>query len=366
ELRYSSNPDRTTFLTGSGFYPIVAQPAAFALHAQGTMRTGVLTLENRTADAQMVRITTGDRLRAPAQIEVAARGKTTLTVESKNDDVRAFDDKLQIATDDFATTINVHVDAFGAILRTGTDTVAFSKTADGQMRAEATVENIGGSPGDVTASISQPFVIDESDRTFSLAPGDKRTVHLSVKPPANQQYRTLLTFAAGDSRAQAIVFAEGERTRFTAPAQLNVSSGEAPQPPDETFSNVPPIRSCSIDDISRTSARLHWRAPSDEPLRYIIEQRLLSLRDNELRIDWQPLKNVEVRQNGPAVEAAITGLRPGTLYSLRITSIDPRGQRSIPTWMPLDFFTAAPKPFNWRGLLWPVLLVLLVALAWRK
>src|SRR5207248_2798095 len=145
----------------------------------------------------------------------------------------------------------------------------------------------------VEATVREPFELAEADRGFSLAPGEKRVVHISASPHGSRAARTLLTFVAGEEQLQLPVQIEGVAEEPSPRATIvptTFAAAQAPAAaPEEVWSNVPPVHAWSIAAVTANSAEIHWQAPADGPLRYVIEQRRLSLdaADN-LVIEWMP------------------------------------------------------------------------------
>lgn len=370
ELRYSSHLDRVTSLRGAGLFPLVAQPAMLVLRAAAgsAMRAGAIELENRTETPQTARITSSDGLLAPDKIELPAYRKTVVPIAAATDNPAAFRGKITATTPQTSAVAEVRIEALGPILRSETKDVSLPKNV---AESEVILENAGGTRAFVQAVIPDPFALAEADRAFSLAPGEKRAVHLSIATRGSEGARTSVAFVADQSRLEIPIRAEGERT-MAVKASLPVSNAldnrqttETPAEP-EVFAKILPVQNVSVIGLTPTSADLRWRAPEATPARYAIEQRLLSLdAQHELKIEWTPPPDLEIRVLEKEVTATLRKLQPGSLHSLRIVSLDAQGLRSAPS-PTVEFFTLAPPARSFRWLLWPLVAGLIGAVVWRR
>lgn len=399
EIRYTGDMDRVTLLHGFGAEPFAVSPMKLDLTARPNerVRTGVLDLENRTNRAQQAAIEAGEKLRVSSrEIEVPANGKAQVRVETAEDaEASAFDDALEIRLGEAAFRVEVRAAAAGPLLRVNAEKIALREAAVGSPSAGTLqVENSGGTPAAVRAQIDAPFQMPESDSTFTLEPGEKRLVRVVFRPTEPGRFTGLLRVTAAAQSFSIPVEAQGvEPVDATAIARTPAAPAPAvpvapvtpaPDAPAGSrpadFSQQPLLDQSQalaiaaaqfrvhVKRVSPRAAEIEWAAkPGDEKRDFRIERRVLSLDANrDLKIDWQPVANVEITRTQDAISARLRNLEPAMLNSYRILA--PAAAPGEPPEIVGEFqiWTPAPSKPPYRLLIAAGLVAILGFLAWRR
>jgi hypothetical protein len=340
-IRYSSHPGRETSLHAIAKAPFAVTPQSLELKTRNndTVRSGVLEISNRMDEVQKLKIDAGERLHVDRQLELPAGATKTLVLKTSADDLDPIEATLRIQLRTFRTEVAVTSSGVGAILRAEPAAITFGTLQIGEGRsATFTVQNIGGARTLAQVEPPAPFMVVDADRSFSMAPSEKREVRLLVQPDAPGNYLSWLKIKSYESEVDIPVAAQVIEPQVAAkrvkPAEVNFPGIVQETPPEkaEVRSQIPPVNSIEVKEVGKSSCKLEWNAPSDQPLTYRIEMRRLSLDEKgDLKIEWIPHANFDVKKSGRRVFAHLTKLRAGEPYSMRISSITNASEVSEPS-----------------------------------
>jgi len=387
EIRYTGSPDRVTLLDGFGAKPFAVRPTKIELTAPRNqfVRTGTIDIENRTNQAQQATLQAGKKLRLfAANVEVPANGKARVKVESVEDaGVAGFDDAFKVQIADATFDVDVHAAAVGPIVRANAEKVWVGAAGVGPAAAATLqVENIGGTATVVHAGIDEPFAAAEGDKTFPLGPGEKRLIHISLQTREAGKFREILRVETSANQLEIPVEAESAGQENIAPTPSRESATGplivdrkpetlAPQPlidSQEMLAAVASRFTVHVKHIASRSAEVEWPAKGGDAKRvFHIERRFLSLdAKRELKIDWQPVKNVEITRTNDAVSARFRNLEPGKLHTFRVVAQSSETGAAPEPLGEFQIWTTAPAKTSWRAILIGVLLAALALIAWRR
>lgn len=359
---------------------LVATPAQLKLTAQAGSQTrmGVLKIENHSAEDATVLVETGARLMTDRSVKVPAHGTSAMPVFADATTATAFDDTVKLSSKEWKATVPVRVVAVGAILKFTGQEVGIAGSVPAS--AVATLENSGGEPVTVRLDVGRPF--DVESRVVTAPARGSVEIPIFVRESLAGTFRSTLQ-------------AMGEGGSATVPVVAEIAEADAPQKParklpiaeentpDSAASDSAPQESATslipqdVREIpnalgkfaratGENSALLDWPANLGPVENLRVEERVLSISANEeLQIGWSQLPGVSFNPNGVRMTAELRGLKPGTLYTVRVVSAD----TDSPVLFTTDFGTAARKPL-YTGSLWtPLLVVALILLAyavWRS
>ena len=338
QIRFTSHPGHDTSLHAIAKAPFGVTPQSLALKTRDndTIRSGALEISNRTDEVQKLKIDAGKRLHADSQLELPAGATKTLEFKTSADDLDPLEETVRIQTKTFHTELAVTAAGVGAILRAEPAAITFGTLLIGESRSTIfTVQNIGGARTLAQVELPIPFMIADADRSFSLAPSEKREVRLSVQPDAPGNYLSWLKIKSYESEVDIPVAAQVKEPQVAAkrvkPAEVNFPGIAQETPPEkaEVLSQIPPISGIQVKEIGKSSCRLEWKAPSKEPLDYRLEMRRLSLDGKgNLKIEWLPYGDFIAKKEGDHLVGRMSKLRAGSAYTIRLCSVTNAGEVS--------------------------------------
>jgi len=382
--RYTSDPQHSTTLMGVAEAAIAANPPQWALQQTPgeATRSGTFELLNQLDEPRTIQLKADPRLKAPAQVTLAAHGGANVTVEAASPDADGFDAAIQLVAPDFSIAIPVHVPALGAIMRATPQSMTFGRLATGTQPSERfTVENIGGASGRVAWEISPPFRTPETSVT--LQAGEKKEFALELETKLPGRYRTWLKFRSGaqsfDLPVEAEIAATGGGRRIAAgsPGSPSIPGGVAPADPgaspeaDESAPAPAPIpvpgwvtdsqlpRGVRVSKITATSAVIEWPASISPATRFRVDMRQLKIgADHRIEISWVQPTGIPIERKGDTYNAVLTDMSPGQPWTVRILPLQANGEVGAPLFT-VEFFTPGKLSIG-RRLAHPSLLQLLV------
>lgn len=339
-ILYSTNPERITELSGVAEAPLSVSPDILELSRSGAdlSREGEIEITNRTPDRLTVEVEPGQRLECVKQIELPANGKAGLRVVVPAGDLAAVDEVLHLNCPGFVLDVKVRTPKVGAVLRLSTSTLDFGKM-DLEKPAVQTVEveNIGASQAYVQVDIPAPFKVDPESASFTIGPGEKHPIQVAIQPTDGGKYRAVMKIKSSGTDQEVALQADVTRRESaqaglpgltaTPTPQILSSNGKNP-----AVSTVRAVGGVEVKEISKTTCVLEWPTPKTVGLAYKIERRSVSIgADREIKVDWSPLVEVEIKPSGQVVKASLNGLRPGGSYGVRVRAINEKGEVSPPS-----------------------------------
>lgn len=361
-----------------------AGPALLKLTAQpgNQTRMGVLKITNRSEEDASVNLEAGARLLTDRTVKVPARGTSSVPVFADAAQGAAFDDMVKLTSREWSARVNVHALAVGAILKFSADELNITGNAgDTSASGTAILENSGGEPVTVRLDVEQPFAIET--RVVTAPARGRVEIPILIRDARAGTFRTSLKAIGEGGSAVALVKAEiGEAaekrvaTRTAEPAAESrlADTGTETAPKENETAQIPQdVR--EIPNVFGKFARgtgaetaiLDWPANLGAVENLRIEERVLSLSDaGDLQIGWSPLPAVSIKLNAERVAAELHGLRPKTLYTVRVLSGKDADAAVL---FAADFWTAPKKPFFTESPSTPLLVIALCVLLfaiWRS
>ena len=370
-IRYGSGVGQTTTLLGKADAPFAVKPARVGLTARGLSRTGTFTIVNRTHDRQTLLLRTDVRLHAPERIELPADGEAGVTIEATNAQRGAFDDEVLIGVGGYTTRVAVRAPPVGALLRVTPESLSFGsvplkKNASLPVR----VENIGGASASVVVAIPSPFRVADGDMLFSLLAGESRELRVWVD--ASRQGRAEAGLVLNFTGGTVTVPVRAAFVAGTPPREVpSAPQSSAPPPAPERANPVqpPPVSTGKIShprlkQVTQTGGGIEWSGPDGGQFR--IEERLLFLENDRVRIEWSPATDATIATSGTAGTAHFSKLVAGQRYTVRVVLLGANGE-PVETSVPVEIPTVAKRRLSLSaGRFLMIALVVVVALAIRQ
>lgn len=369
EIRYTSDRQFITSVTGSAQAPISAAPTRIELRhsPDSAVRAGAFEIINRTGEDRAFKLRGGPRLQLAAEVTVPAHGRTAVAVSTRADDVAALEDaELRVESGTFALVVPVRAQTVGPILHLPQASVGLGRVdALRGLQSGVEIENVGGTTAQVVAEVGAPFFLPET--TFGVAPGERKRIRLNVLPGEPQRYRTWLKFKAGPTEAELEVDAELVSGMNSPARNARVeerdkpSATPAPVAPPPWMPDLELAKSIRVTHVTPTSADVEWPLDMDGAAAFRLE-RLILTRDSagNFRNAWTEIPKTTFSRRPPLWIASLTGLTPNQSQTIRIVPLGPEGQPRAPL-VRLDFSTA-PRVTLPAPRLLPSLAILLLAI----
>ncbi len=375
---------KVVLLRASADERLKASPAQLKLVAQpgSHTRMGVLKIVNRSGEDANVAIEAGARLMTDRMVKVAARGESAVPVFADAASGAAFDETVRLTSGDWSVKISIHAAAVGPILKFAAAEVAVAGGSAGtEARGSATLENSGGEALTVRLDIDPPFDVEQ--RVVTAPAHGRVEIPVILRGKEAGSFRGNLKahgdggFAVVPVKAE-IAGASPAPANERAPALAeNGSPNSSPkeekrQPQEglvfpEEVREVPNALGRFARATGTSTAALDWPASLGPVNRARIEERKLSLaaESGELQIGWAPISEASIAPGEERVTAELRGLKPGTLYTVRVVNGNDADAFVLFT---ADFWTAPKAPFftpPMRTGLIVVALMALLAAIWR-
>ncbi len=359
-------------------------PALVKLTAQpgNQTRMGVLKITNRSDEDANVGMEAGEKLLTDHTVRIPARSTSDIPVFADAAVGAAFDDVVKLTSKEWSASVNVHAVAVGAILKFTSPEVSIKGDA-GEQAASGTaiLENSGGEPVTVLLDVAPPF--DLGTKVVTAPARGRVEIRILARSVNAGTFQSELK-ASGEG-GSAIVQVKAE---ITEPPQIRTQARTSPSAPEKKpdtaeDTNAPkedqqsliPAEARDVPNMLGKFARgtgtdtalIEWPASLGPTDNLRIEARELSLSDGgELQIGWSSLASVTITPTGEQMTAALRGLKPGTLYTVRVVA----GGETEPTVLfTADFATARKKPiFTFSTMRMPLLgvaLGVLLFVVWR-
>jgi hypothetical protein len=212
EIRFTSQLDRVTTVTGTALAPLAVAPATLLLkHRKGSARRSAeFELRNHTDNLFEVALIASQRLKFPPTVEVAAHGKATVTLETAENDVAPLDETMRFAAGSLEASLAVKANAPPPVLSVRPESVTFRPLLPGATAHESIVlKNGGGGAAQVALAIGAPFSIEE--KNFTIEAGASRELTISIA-------------ASSPGRAQSVLQITGGENALEVPFEATISS----------------------------------------------------------------------------------------------------------------------------------------------
>ena len=368
EVRYTSQRDRFTLLSGKAAAPLAVEPSSLDLHnAPGDpVREAAFEVLNNTDQEIVVALEGVERLEFPKSVPVPAKARLAVTVRTAKGDVDDLRDDLQLSGAGTVLHVPVRGPAAGPVLRSLQESLRFAPGPMGAGgAATAAVENVGGSMGSWKCEIASPFKM--ADSKLELAPGEKRmiTVRIDAGEPGQYEGNLKITgekqtleipVAAAITGAQASFLpasspmASVSAMPVTSQAAVTPVLPAASEPGEGTLpseQNRPAWMNATVAERGSTYAILTWPATASNVTQYKLEDRVLSLdAQHSLKTDWVQMPGASTRVENNRVVAEVRGLKPHSPHTIRVSPVEPGGITGAPLFM-FQFMTAdAFSPFR--------------------
>lgn len=363
EIRFSSQPERTTALRGLANEPLAVTPSPLELRndAGTTLRAAGFELRNNTSEPIDVAINASKRLIIPTTLHLDPLTSVAVSVQATAGDAAAISETIRLTAGGISARLQVSAKALPAMIRALPEKVKFRRaTAGGAEPETVTFENVGGSPGRMAIKASAPF--GASDEAIVLEPGERKAVTVSLaNTPTGGVQGTLKVSGDGilrDIALEAEVAPNGEPL-FAQPIKRPPPTIQRPGAPSLQPTSIPGPRSGTVTSMTSNRATFEWPGTlgSDVRLR-CLRRKLVNGEDDARNQTFSDYARCAFSQRDGRIVATVDNLEPGQVYFFRIDLAGQDGGADIPVSF-AQIRTPAPPPSSRRI----SLLTILVALA---
>ncbi|MEI6350766.1 MAG: choice-of-anchor D domain-containing protein [Verrucomicrobiota bacterium] len=363
-----------TVLHALAITPITTAPQTLDLVAKvgGKARSGNLTLTNRTAGDQTVRIQADPRLHLPAEIVVPANGTNTVAATLAADDMAGFDGQVEFLAGQAARHARIYAPPVGPSLFADMKTLSFGKLEVGRTKSlTLKLENRGGTKAEVTAEAPPPFQVGQ--QKLAVDPGNSLDLKVNLDPawPGNLAANLRIVGSGADLTipltaevtprspiTRSLMAAVGTAAQFGAGSAVGSVEGKAP-----VFSGVPSIGLIEVESLKPTTATLAWKPPANTKtdLDYRLEFRRSFLdQKGAWHVEWLPISDVKFTKTSDRVTAVLGDLPSGYAITVRAMSVTAKGEVSQPSASVQFFVPQKPVIFTTQRVLLVLFGLLLV------
>lgn len=384
EVRFSSQIDRTTALSGIGRAPLAVRPAKLDLQRTGVdpIRAGVFQLTNHTAEPLLLTIKASERLVLSRELRLAPGEDAAIPLQVRPGDLGALEEEIRVEGGSASATLLVKAAPVAAILRAPSPVFTFGTVPAGQVsRAQFPLENGGGAPAQVRLHVPLPFSIEEG--AFSIAPGGRRLVTIALAASPVGAVRAILQIESSAGRTDVPIEAE-VRESASRPEIAEARPDRPSRQREEEASPIPTSfpRPETTDDqprkyvpakVSRVGTKdadIEWLTLGEVAKEYRAEVRRLSLgADRQLVISWDPFPHFSAVSGKGRMVGTLAELQAGQLYAVRVRPVAVGGELGEPLFEMT--FRTPPRPLSGLRLTWTRGLVLvfaicLAAVVWQR
>ena len=353
EVRYTSQRDCFTLLSGKANAALAVQPLPVKLKSRTgeAVRDGEMEIVNNTDTEAQVTLSGPDRLTFPKSLTIPAMGRATAVIQALASDAAEVREELQIEGAGVQLKVPVLGGPVGAILQVAERELHFPSAVVGQaVSGTLQVENVGAALGSWKWEAQAPFEVP--NQPVRLGAGQKQEVTFRVSSNEPGRFRGWLKvagegqsldvpvealFTAGLGPARTVA-AAGVREVFTSiPDGGNSSQNDSAQseenhhPDLAHYAPLLKVREARASEIGPREVTLTWPKESTASSKFKLEKRQLSLdQSHTLRANWQDVPVAESHVQDDKMIAKVTGLAPGTAYTVRVLPVDSNGAEGIP------------------------------------
>jgi len=288
DVQYTGNPERATDLTGQGVAPMAVTSGTVELTMAGTMRMGMIRVENRTDGVRTVRVTAGAHVGADSTLAVPAKGMADIAVRATGDG--EIDDYVTVEGEGLKADVPVHA----AAVRPLDPATAESAPAAPWARGPAGMSPLANHPAPTPAPTPDDWALSSMSLP-SLAPDTQ-----AMPAPEAMWVVALAIGKVGETDARV-------GCNFKGAGQAHSYRLE--------------LQTVGMDSQNRPGAL------------------------------WVPFPGATIETRGTIVVAEMTKLQPGTLYVVRLVGLDDQGS-VIETSSSGGVWTVAPARPWWRRWGW--------------
>ena len=349
EVRFSSQLDRVTTVTGTALAPLAVEPATLLLKSRrgSARRSAEFELRNHTDEPFEVALIASQRLKFPPTVEVEAHGKATITLETAENDVAPLDETMRFAAGNLEASLAVKAGAPPPNLSVRPDTVTFPPMELGATAKESiVVKNEGGVAAQVALGIGAPFSVAE--KSFPIDPGASRELTVSVAASSPGRAQSVLQITGGENALEVPVEATisstaprttSSRPPSTAPAKAPPAESE-PQPELQLAAALP----AKVVASGKDEATFEWQGEIPSGATLHCRRRILSVAENGgLAARYEEFPECTFERRDGANVAIVRKLPPGETHHFRIDAVGPNGT------VPVTFAQVSTPPrIRWR------------------
>lgn len=369
---FGPTPKRIVPLHATVEAPLLVKPAVLKLAAAPgqAARTAMFLLENRTDEQQTVKLKAGPHLIVSEEIKVEAKDTAQVAVTASAGHPAEFVDKLKLESGTWNAELPVRVVALGAMLKSRKPPEFGDVVAGTTARAEWVLENFGAQAAIVTMRADGAFSVESEKLT--VPPRAEARVGVTLREPKPGVNSGKLT-AEWDGAREEIALNVMTRGPVKSAPKPVADAVQAEEPETGVDGLAVPWAKAEhpnglgkfAREILPTSAVLEWPADLGERSGAVrVEERFLSIgADEELVLEWRPLSVVTFSEAGKQRRAVLRGLKPASLYTLRVIS------GASDTVFTAQFFTASRKPWidiGWQGAVLSALGAAIVGIGWYR
>lgn len=382
DVRFTSQPDRATALSGEAVAAITFSPAKLTLrHDLGDpVRSGAFDVINNTAQEQRLTLHASERLAFPRSLNIPAGEKATVLVQMAASDVAAIDEEIRVEQPWLTARLPVRADGVAAIFRAHRTSINFGRIPAGTLTQETvTIENLGGRGGAASVRVAPPFFVDES--SIALEPGVKKELAVRIHPPEAGTFRADLKLVAptGEIVIPLDALAASSSPGVAAPPRMAASSRqEKARKPGVRRESAPtrePIAGTvmprtKITAVTPTTATIEWPRTNTGETNFTAQWRKLSReKRGDLNVEWIDYRAFDVAAKDRVMTATFRDLQPGQHYTMRLLTMGKPGEDPTPL-LQVQFRTAGASArrmeFRAMPLLLAALAICITAIAWTR
>lgn len=356
EVRYTSQPERATALSGEATAPLALTPNPLLLThpPRDPERRGSVTIANRTAEEVILAIKSVPRLHLPEEITVPAHGEFPLPVTVAPADTAQVREEVVFTGAGVTLRLPVTAPAVEPILLADTERMQLPPVASGRATTgTVTFRNPGASPGFWKCDAPPPFsaapaefrIPPEGEQVVTLrcaatepGPCQSRIRFIGEQQTVEVQVETEILARATDNPLKPVsLTAVGDLGRAVETVEAVASGPE--ETPAPTIRAVPGVVISGCTDHSIT---LRWPTTLSSGRPVQVEARNLRLdAKHELLQEWKKL-TVTFKTQGAETVAEIRKLQPSAIYSMRVVPAGVGADR--PALFFIDAATAQAEP----------------------
>ena len=343
KLIFSHDARSSVELSGNGIPPFEFKPSGeieLALREASTIRSGGVTIRNRTSRDRVLEVSAPSEIVLQTQITVAAGEEKKISLQTAADFLGPLEGVIDFASEGFRRPIRVRVFAVPPVLRVEpAEGVEFGNIEPRRRyKGLLRIKNEGGSTARLRATTPGEILLIPDPKSISLQPGDTCAFEVALEALQAGNYREQLIIDAGAGKpitvpiSGQVVAPRGEAKRIPV-STLNLPSRAPPATPSaQPSSAVPPIAEIKVLKASNRLFEIGWNKPSTEVTAWIVQQGQFEFTDKDSPgLAWRDLRNVRFLEENGLVVARFENLAPGQVWLLRIVSIDQEGRRSTPS-----------------------------------
>jgi hypothetical protein len=348
EVRFTSQLDRVTTITGTALAPLAVEPATLLLRNRrgSARRSATFELRNHTDEPFEVALIASQRLKFPPTVEIQAHGKATVTLETAENDVAPLEETMRFAAGNLEASLAVKAGPPPPVLSVQPESVTFRPLVPGATAKESIIlKNDGGVATQVALAIGAPFSVEE--KSFSIEPGASRELTISIAASSTGRAQSVLQITGGESALEVPVEAAISTTlpRATSSPTSATPAKTRPAEPESPLDLQPAVAlPANVVASGKDEATFQWQGEIPAGATLHCRRRILSVAGNGgLAASYEDYPDCAFERRAGVNVATVRKLPPGETCHFRIDAVGPNGTT------PLTFAQISTPPrTRWR------------------